>query len=417
MEPVPGDFSWNMSLDLRDTTPSRIRKPGAKTTALKRTSSSPFAGHPRTKFNQRSSTDGVNENRDLHVPLDDTGRVVPLAADSPVRSVPDAIEYAFHTMFDEMPDRAGMNSTRISEVLNFRKNLPPVLSLAHVHSLVGASTRTEREVASLNAAGKLRRIAVVGRGNDISGLGEFLIPEDRLVSIVKQSSVSHTLKGAFEDFSVLVVFDILADNWVQTMSQNPRAKLLPPNTISTLESAELIKNGLLVSPSAPTTSSDKYTSNLGKITTSMQIAANAASGSERAIGDPNAFSALGGRRGTPGLTMDRRALAFSVPNLGSYLRLLTEARSHLTGLLKKSKDQVAPLYLLRERWDGAVDSDNPVSNAKRVRGEFAGILPGKTKKWTHFYGLSFDWALQECLGAGLIELFETQSVGYGVRSL
>ena len=110
-------------------------------------------------------------------------------------------------------------------------------------------------------------------------------------------------------------------------------------------------------------------------------------------------------------------LAISVPNIGPYLRLLYAARSHLLELLGQSKYREAPLYLLRERWDGAVESNSRVSVAKRARGEFAGLLPGQTKKWKDFYGLDFDWALQECLGAGLVELFETKSVGHGVRAL
>lgn len=149
----------------------------------------------------------------------------------------------------------------------------------------------------------------------------------------------------------------------------------------------------------------------------MQVAGNTPSGSEGARGGSDAFSGLGGRRGYNSATMDHRSLAFSVPNLGVYLRFLTAARSHLLSLLGRSKDRMAPLYLLRERWDGAVEADNQVSNAKRIRGEFAGILPGQTKRWTHFYGLRFDWILQECVGAGLLELFETRSVGYGVRCL
>ena len=85
-------------------------------------------------------------------------------------------------------------------------------------------------------------------------------------------------------------------------------------------------------------------------------------------------------------------------------------------LLSKTSHREIPLSLLRERWDGAVATDEGVSKAKRTRGEFAGILPGRTKKWKQFHGLSFDWILQECLGAGLLELFETGSVGLGVRS-
>jgi hypothetical protein len=75
------------------------------------------------------------------------------------------------------------------------------------------------------------------------------------------------------------------------------------------------------------------------------------------------------------------------------------------------------LDLLRDRWNGAVETDKSFSLAKRARGEFAGVLPGRTKKWKELYGMSFRWALEEALGAGLIELFDTGSVGPGVRVL
>lgn len=55
--------------------------------------------------------------------------------------------------------------------------------------------------------------------------------------------------------------------------------------------------------------------------------------------------------------------------------------------------------------------------AKRVRGEFSGILPGRTKKYKDLYGMNFRWALEEALGAGLVEIFDTGSVGPGVRCL
>lgn len=114
-----------------------------------------------------------------------------------------------------------------------------------------------------------------------------------------------------------------------------------------------------------------------------------------------------------------RAPAFflSLPNTGPYLRLLSAARSHLLTLLKQSKYHEAPLTLLRDRWDGAVESNRSFSVAKRVRGEFSGVLPGRTKKWKEFNGMSFRWILEEALGSGLIELFDTGSVGPGVRCL
>lgn len=74
-----------------------------------------------------------------------------------------------------------------------------------------------------------------------------------------------------------------------------------------------------------------------------------------------------------------------------------------------------PLDALRERWDGGVTSHTLQAERKKLRGEFAGVLPGKTRKWKQFYGLRFEWILEECLGAGLMELFDTRSVGRAVR--
>lgn len=107
----------------------------------------------------------------------------------------------------------------------------------------------------------------------------------------------------------------------------------------------------------------------------------------------------------------------SLPNTGPYLRLLNAGRAHLLTLLKKSKYHEAPLTLLRDRWDGAVETDRSFSLAKRTRGEFSGVLPGRTKKWKQFYGMDFQWILEHALGAGLVELFDTGSVGAAVRCL
>jgi hypothetical protein len=111
------------------------------------------------------------------------------------------------------------------------------------------------------------------------------------------------------------------------------------------------------------------------------------------------------------------SLLLSLPNTGSYLRLLGAGRAYLLSLLKRSSSSEVPLYLLRDRWDGAVESDRSFSVAKRIRGENAGILPGRTKKWKELCGMNFRWVLEEAFGAGLIEIFDTGSVGPGVRSL
>ncbi|GJC80123.1 hypothetical protein ColLi_02961 [Colletotrichum liriopes] len=75
-----------------------------------------------------------------------------------------------------------------------------------------------------------------------------------------------------------------------------------------------------------------------------------------------------------------------------------------------------PVSMLRERWEGGVARDE-ARLARRARGEFAGVLPGRTKRWKEFYGLEFHWVLEEAMGAGHVEVFETRSVGRGVRLL
>lgn len=110
-------------------------------------------------------------------------------------------------------------------------------------------------------------------------------------------------------------------------------------------------------------------------------------------------------------------LFLSLPNTGAYLRLLGAGRAHLLALLRRSSCAEAPLGLLKDRWDGAVETEKSFHLAKRARGEFAGVLPGKTKKWKELYGMQSRWAIEEALGAGLVELFETGSVGPGIRCL
>lgn len=107
---------------------------------------------------------------------------------------------------------------------------------------------------------------------------------------------------------------------------------------------------------------------------------------------------------------------FSLPNTGSHIKLLVDARNHLISVVKKTKYKEMPLDVLRDRWDGGIVVHGEREERKKARGEFAGVLPGRTKKWKQFYGMRFEWVLEECVGAGLLELFETGSVGKAVRA-
>ena len=167
--------------------------------------------------------------------------------------------------------------------------------------------------------------------------------------------------------------------------------------------------------------------------TSLSNISRAASGSMAAVGGEDAIHAAGGsgkvagirrsnsQRGFEPIEDPRKMLYYgeklqvALPNTGPYLRLLAAARSHLVSLILRCKYREIPIYLLHERWDGGISGDDPAAKAKRYRGEFAGILPNRTRKWKQFYGLRFHWVLAECLGAGLVEQFETGSVGRAVR--
>lgn len=175
-----------------------MRKPAAKTPALRRSTTSPFCNLPRRKPNHRTkSADDRNDDsaEERNEKLDDTGTVISLAAISPVQGVIATIKHSHANMFTDIPERAGMNSTRIAELLNYRKRLPQIVSLAHVHGLISASTRTERQIADLIASGDIRKLTVSGRGNEISGLREFLILSSDLEICIRNSLLDPSVAG------------------------------------------------------------------------------------------------------------------------------------------------------------------------------------------------------------------------------
>ncbi|OJJ42987.1 hypothetical protein ASPZODRAFT_104338 [Penicilliopsis zonata CBS 506.65] len=312
---------------------------------------SPFAGHARRKPNTQPG--GVKKAAASHAadddeqPLPDTGVSQYIPETASVEDVVQAIESIRDTMFEEVPQRAGMNSTRIAQVLTLRRSLPPLASVAHVHTLLNGPTRVEKEIFELVTSGRVKRLVVPGRGTDAAGLGDCLVLAEDLEQLVRQSDLNEHLQ---------------VDKFLQTISKDTS---IPTGAFAPDEYLALVRAGFLVS----------------------------------------------GRGAPP------TSVSLSLPNTGPYLRLLSAGRNHLVALLRKSSYNEAPLELLRDRWDGAVESERSFSVAKRARGEFAGILPGKTKKWRELYGISFRWAVEEALGAGVIEIFDTGSVGVGVRLL
>ncbi|MCJ1338080.1 hypothetical protein MMC09_003365 [Bachmanniomyces sp. S44760] len=401
---------------------SRITKPRSQKPPLKRSSSLPFKDYVRRKpvGRSRSKPEVENDQEDLFEDrLDDVGTVARMTSDLSTRDVVQIIKYIRNHMFDEIPERGGMNSTRIAEVLNFRRSLPPIVTNAHVHALSRSPTTTEREIAELAKAGVLKKMVIPGRGNGSASVGDGLVLIEDWQQMVETAELDLPL----------------AQKYVIFLKENPLASTIAGNFLTSLEAAALMRAGFLTSSRTSRNETNTFASPIGipdESKTSIPRLSRAASGSVAAVGGEGAFLNAGGG-GAAGLQSARsidtlpsgesanqistrgEALQLSVPSTGPLLRLLISARTHLISLLSQSKFKESPVYPLRERWDGGIAGDDAATKAKRYRGEFVGVLPGRTRKWKQFYGLNFDWVLAEALGAGLIEDFETGSVGRGVR--
>ncbi|MCJ1431729.1 hypothetical protein MMC27_001084 [Xylographa pallens] len=405
---------------------SRISKPRAKKISLKRAASTPFPKLNQRKPIQRSESkpELVEDDADdlFQDHLDDVGLVACLASDLSLRDVVPAMKYVRSHMFDDIPERSGMNSTRTAEVLNFRRLLPPIVTNVHVHALIKSPTLVEREIAELTSAGLLRKIVVPGRGVGRSSISDALVLVEDWEQLVK----------AAEDLG-----SDLIDKYEQQLRTTSLSPTVPRGVFDDTEVSQLMRAGFLSAPSQALNSANVFSRPMNGSSgalTSIASIARAASGSMAAGGGEGAaHEAAGGASAglwtskpqephfpsIPGAKSIRNIgdLQLALPSTGAFLKLLHEARAHLLSILSKSKFREAPLYLLRERWDGGVETAEQAARSTNYGRSFAGILPGRTRKWKHFYGLKFDWVLEECAGAGLVEVFETGSVGRGVRAL
>lgn len=181
-----------MPLNFSAAHSSRITKRSQhKNPSLKRSASSPFASLNQRKPIQRTQSKPeltVGDDDDLFEDrLDDVGIVKSLAADLSLRDVAQHIQYIRAHMFDALPEAGGFNSTRIAEILNFRKCLPPTVTVAHVHAMTGTPTKTERELAELSKVGIVRRIEIPGRGSGGSSIGDGLILLKDIESLIRKA--------------------------------------------------------------------------------------------------------------------------------------------------------------------------------------------------------------------------------------
>jgi Serine-threonine protein kinase 19 len=322
-------------------------------------------------------------------------RLAPGLKDTSVVSI---LEHVPLHMFEDMPEKAsGMNSVRIAEVLNYRLRMPKIVSASHVHALRDTPTATEREIASLIQSGQVCKVSIPGRGTGVSAVGSGLV----LLSEWRNTLSQNGING------------VLTEKYLLRLQGKPADAFRPD------ELRNLMKAGFLTGSSLLTRTEAEFSPNT-QSSTSLSRIANAgsffASGSEGAVATA-AIENISGGSGAAS-RMQRSTLSntiptshsFSLPNMGIFLRLLTSSRDHLVSLIAKSgPSRSTTVERLKERWEGGATELSTQTFGRK------NVLPGKTKKWKDFYGLTFEWVLAECLGAGLVECFKTGSVGTGVR--
>ncbi|RYP63100.1 hypothetical protein DL771_009442 [Monosporascus sp. 5C6A] len=398
---------------------SRVRKSKGSGSAKR---ASPSSSRPSAPARRKSSTTrgkqpagGEDDDDYFDEKLDDVGLVTALATDLNLRDTAQAIHYIRAHMFSPMPqEAAGMNSTRIAEVLNYRKRLPPIVTVSHIQALLSSPSAVEREIAELARSGFLRRIVVAKRGD----IGETLILAADFEQMVRVSpSLDESTKHAF----------------IAYMKGNPGMQTVRGESLSKTQTSQLIQAGFLTAHHTGITSYASMSSTMNLYSrpedkgtlTSLETVSRQPAGSLGTVGGEgavhNAGGSGGGSRSASAAAVAARSggaateLKLAVPGNGTFLKLLSAALEHLVWLLGRSRFREAPETVLRDRWVGGVVGGEARRAGKHSRGEFAGVLPGQTRKWRQFYGLSFDWVLQEAVGSGLVEVFETGSVGRGVR--
>ncbi|KAK8088910.1 hypothetical protein PG997_003871 [Apiospora hydei] len=364
---------------------SRVKKAASKSTGAKRAS-------PSKRRSAPSQSAGGEEDEEYDFfddKLDDCGLVKALAVDMNLRDTAQAIQ--------------------IAEVLNYRKTLPPIVTVSHIQTLLSSPSAVEREIAQLAQSGFIRKIVVARRGD----IGETLILSSDLDTLIDSAStIPATAK----------------DNFKAYLKNTPNTQCVHRSALSEHDVDSLFRAGFLTAHHAGFVTHSSVSDTMNTFSrpedrtslVSLETVSRQPTGSLGTVGGAGAVYAAGGSGGGPGplsLPANATELRLAIPGNGAFLKLVSSALDHLVALLGKSRYREAPEGLLRDRWDGAVARDEVRRAAKRSRGEFAGILPGQTRKWKQFYGLSFDWVLQEAVGSGLVEVFETRSVGRGIRTL
>ncbi|KAM3448732.1 hypothetical protein MY3296_007540 [Beauveria thailandica] len=370
--------------------PSASRQGSSNSAAASRSTSHSQSPSPRKQRTPSVRLRGGQDDVDAEYfpeKLEDAGGLATLlATELTLRDVVQAMRYISGHMFSPVPE-TGFTSTRRTELLNYRRTMPPLVTAGHVHAILAGNgpTRVEREIAELLGRGVLRRVRVERRG----GGGEALIETPQLVALLHAArAVSAATTQAYTTF----------------LERNPTAQTLGVDVLTDAQADELVRAGFLTSAATRATPGTTLHVRPEDRTTltSIQRAAQSASGTLSAVGGQNALHNAGGSgsgSGSGGFLSTAAAAdgyRVAVPGHGRHLKLAEAALDWLRETLGRTKWGEGPEDWLRERFEG-------------------GGLYGP--RWKEFQGAEWAWVLGEAVGLGVVEVFQTGSVGRGVRAL
>ncbi|KFX93691.1 hypothetical protein O988_06659, partial [Pseudogymnoascus sp. VKM F-3808] len=202
--------------------------------------------------------------------------------DPSLRDVPQAILHITTNAFSPIPaQRSGISSTRTAEILNFRRALPPLASVAHVQALLNAPTSVAREIAELSAKGVIRKIVVPGRG----GAGELLILVRDLEALVNGSA-------ALEEG--------VKETYIKLLREQPTSLKVLRGSLSQDAAKQLMRAGFITSATPTWTAADVFSApgeGARGTLTSLTSIATAARGVGGKVGSEGVVHAAGGSGG------------------------------------------------------------------------------------------------------------------------
>ncbi|QPG99661.1 hypothetical protein C2857_002289 [Epichloe festucae Fl1] len=376
----------------------RINKPKARSAPP--TPQTP-QGSPRKTSSRRRSKP---RDEDILFPdlFTDLGSLSVLEDDESLglRDVVQAMRYIRSHMFTAVPE-TGLTSTRTAEMLNYRASVPRLVTTGHVNAVLKGTppSRVEREVAELVGKGILRKVRVERRG----AAGEALIEMDDLERLLR-TGVSDGTATAFLDH-------LRRDATAQTIHVGPgdctnysrvrgEGGPLAPGQVD-----ELVRAGFLTSCSTAVPGNTLHVRPEDRTTlTSIEHVSRFASGTVSAVGGQNAIHLAGGGGGGGGgaangqrQRRDAEVSSFRIalPGHGRYLKLADGAVDWVREALGRTTWGEGPESWLRERFEG--------------NGLYG-------TRWKDFWGVEWEWVLGHAAGLGVVEVFDTGSVGKGVRA-